>query len=249
MRLAAKSRRQRKVGLYSLPGTQFLNYLESSSYPTSPSRPTHVHSNRPLGRGQDVSSVAKSLKPRVLAAVPERLRMGSQIKCNPVDGINAFMQFGRQFRFCIRCRKRAALRPRPDHNLIRRPRGRYHHRAVLRLGVVATVMDVDDGQSTGFLSLPVELRLKIYKTYLQETIIRIPGPQIDPNALALLSTCRTIHDEASPLVPSTITFSVWCTEHLIYFLSSLPENTLRSLRHVAIIQRSGASELTISLLL
>ncbi|TFK71875.1 hypothetical protein BDN72DRAFT_837004 [Pluteus cervinus] len=95
-------------------------------------------------------------------------------------------------------------------------------------------MGTDNGQSTGLLSLPVELRLKIYQTYLQEIIIRIPGPQIDPNALALLCASRTIHSEVSPLVPSTITFSVWCTEHLIYFLSSLPEKTLQSLRHIAL---------------
>ncbi|TFK71902.1 hypothetical protein BDN72DRAFT_837048 [Pluteus cervinus] len=84
-----------------------------------------------------------------------------------------------------------------------------------------------------FLSLPPELRANIYGMYLDETVVRIPGPPL-PNTLDLLSTCRLIYNEASPQVISHATFSVWCTEELLYFLSSLPDNKLRALRHVAV---------------
>ncbi|TFK71901.1 hypothetical protein BDN72DRAFT_837047 [Pluteus cervinus] len=84
-----------------------------------------------------------------------------------------------------------------------------------------------------FLSFPPELRARIYDIYLNETIVRIPGPAL-PNTLDLLATCRLIYNEASPGVISRVTFSVWCTEELLYFLSSLPDEKLRALRHVAV---------------
>ncbi|TFK71877.1 hypothetical protein BDN72DRAFT_837009 [Pluteus cervinus] len=84
-----------------------------------------------------------------------------------------------------------------------------------------------------FLSFPTELRLKIYGFYLQSTIIRIPGPPV-PNTLALLSACRTIHQEASPEIISTATFSLWSTRDLICFLGSLSDDNLRALRHIAV---------------
>ncbi|TFK71878.1 hypothetical protein BDN72DRAFT_895267 [Pluteus cervinus] len=84
-----------------------------------------------------------------------------------------------------------------------------------------------------FLHFPTELRLKTYTYYLESAIIRIPGPPL-PNTLALLSTCRTIYQEASPQVISTATFSLWSTRNLIHFLGSLSDNDLRALRHIAV---------------
>ncbi|TFK71903.1 hypothetical protein BDN72DRAFT_855921 [Pluteus cervinus] len=89
-----------------------------------------------------------------------------------------------------------------------------------------------EGYTFPFLSLAVELRFMVYDIYLEGTIIRIPGPL--PNALDLLPTCRLIYDEASPRVVSKATFSLWCTDDLISFLLSLPDEKLRALRHLAI---------------
>ncbi|KAL8653937.1 MAG: hypothetical protein Q9210_001809 [Variospora velana] len=83
---------------------------------------------------------------------------------------------------------------------------------------------------TPFRRLPIELRHRIYTAHF--STLSQTYPAIHPPPILLAS--RQLHDEALPSYWRTTHFAFTGTKHLVDFLTSIPDSTLRSLRHVSV---------------
>ncbi|KAL8974226.1 MAG: hypothetical protein Q9197_001539 [Variospora fuerteventurae] len=83
---------------------------------------------------------------------------------------------------------------------------------------------------TLFRRFPIELRHRIYTAHF--STLTQTYPAIRPPPILLAS--RQLHDEALPSYWRTNHFAFPGTKHLVDFLTSIPDSTLRSLRHVSV---------------
>ncbi|KAF2180165.1 hypothetical protein K469DRAFT_715783 [Zopfia rhizophila CBS 207.26] len=81
-----------------------------------------------------------------------------------------------------------------------------------------------------FLSLAAEIRLQIYEYYLPHVYVRIDSSGY--HLPALLLTCRTVYEEAFPLMASNVVFSFFSTGYFIDFFSAISQETTKKIRHV-----------------
>ncbi|KAK2794530.1 hypothetical protein FQN52_008111 [Onygenales sp. PD_12] len=99
-------------------------------------------------------------------------------------------------------------------------------------------MDLQSGSP--FFRLPRELRDQIYITLFTSTRLTFGERSLDrigrqrmkpaPNSLALLRSCRRVHEETKSLWLRHVLFSFENAEHMMDKLSPLPESTLAQIR-------------------
>jgi len=82
------------------------------------------------------------------------------------------------------------------------------------------------------LTIPIELRQKIFKALFKSTIVSHGFDSISTSHTSVLRTSRQLHDEAKPLMAPNISLHFKHTEAMVDCLISLSASEIQNIRHI-----------------
>jgi hypothetical protein len=82
------------------------------------------------------------------------------------------------------------------------------------------------------LTIPIELRQKVFKALFRSTIVSHGFNSISTSHTSMLRTSRQLHDEAKPLMAPNISLHFKHTEAMIDCLTSLSASEIQNIRHI-----------------